>query len=742
MAVDRLRGERDALRCDLQFLESESRFTIEALERKLTTSVSDSDCTFKNLGQMKCEMDELQARLIESIADSASKMNAKNSEIQRLGLCLEGMAIAFNQLLPSCEERRPLFSDSSCSPTALKEAQDALRLLEEQYDIITHRLETTTRHRDDLLVQLQDKNAEWEREFRMADFDIDELKKMVSELNAHIDHIESERDSLALQVTNLTTDLQNAQEEISTAESRYTNLQFHQLSNMTSNEATRTLRDHIEELEARVMRRTEQIGIHQHDIRRLETNLRLQEERLSEMTTELEMMAAQKDAMVEDCADAREARDEALARVEALEDELEASGEYERLVIELIAVVLDTTARGREAIRLSKERAAGHEHDLKNQLTSLQQQLDDKVSNLLTLTQLSSQHQEGLEKANAELAQKQIQIQEILAHEDELRRSMSNLKAQLDFLHQQDHDSTIRELREQKEELERRLREQEELDTTTEDARKQVAELTQQHAEAISKLQESLLQSESALKELQLRYKSTEDNHRNVLEDATLLTKDLEKRLEKTMTDLQSLQGSQAQFHIVEREQLKKIDELEKALQEVSQNYQNVLHAREVIRDEKNHLEEDLERLQVEQARHLEGLREEHLVAQQAFERKMQTVQFKLDESIRLLDISREEVAQLVDRLREETEERVTDQQEHEEELHSAKEKTDKLEGRLREVESELSEAQNRLQQVEEQVEAAEAEKTILQQDMTTLEAEIQKLKSINRYIDAQGKER
>jgi hypothetical protein len=69
------------------------------------------------------------------------------------------------------------------------------------------------------------------------------------------------------------------------------------------------------------MSRTEQIKIHQHDIKRPETNLRLQEERLGEMTTEFEMMAAQKDAMVEDCADAREARHEALIRVERLEEE-------------------------------------------------------------------------------------------------------------------------------------------------------------------------------------------------------------------------------------------------------------------------------------------------------------------------------------------------------------------------------------------------------------------------------------
>ena len=38
--IDRLHVERDSLRCDVEFLESESRFTIEALETKLSASIS------------------------------------------------------------------------------------------------------------------------------------------------------------------------------------------------------------------------------------------------------------------------------------------------------------------------------------------------------------------------------------------------------------------------------------------------------------------------------------------------------------------------------------------------------------------------------------------------------------------------------------------------------------------------------------------------------------------------------
>jgi myosin protein heavy chain len=199
MAVDRLRGERDALRRDLQFLESESRFTIEALERKVTASVSaytESDYRVETSNQMKSEMDGLHARLTETIEDRTFKISVKNREIQRLGHCLEGMAIVSNQLLSSSAEPHPLASESLSNSTALQEVQDALGVLEEKYDASVQHLEATASHRDNLLIQLQDKDAEWEREFRMAEHDIDELKKAVSELNAHIDHVESERDSL------------------------------------------------------------------------------------------------------------------------------------------------------------------------------------------------------------------------------------------------------------------------------------------------------------------------------------------------------------------------------------------------------------------------------------------------------------------------------------------------------------------------------------------------------------------
>ena len=675
VAVDRLRVERDGLRRDISFLESESRFTIEALERKLASSsvslYSDIDPTSKTLDQMKHEMDELHAQLNEVTEEYVTRLNFKNSEISRLSLTLEGLVIVFDRMMSL--EQSSLISE---------ERQSLMKSMEEKYEVTVLCLEAMTSQRDDLLVKLQTKDADWENEIRLAQHDIDELKNAVVELNAHIDLVESERDSLALQVTNLTSDLQNAQNELTNAESRYTNLQFHQLSNMTSNEATRTLREHIEELEARVMRRTEQIGIHQHDIRRLETNLRLQEERLSEMMAELEMMAAQKDAMVEDCADAREARDEALARVEALEEELEVASENEQLVTDLIAVVVDTAARARKAIQDVKE---------------------------------SATHREGA-----------------------LRTTIAGIEAQIGDIQQQ-RDASIQDLLQQKGGLEARLENYEKAHTNNENNEKQVAELHLQHAEEVKLLQQRQVESEAAFKDLQIQYKSAEVDHQIALEEATSLVKELGDELELTKRRIEESQDSHS---VSEQQHAQRIAELEGKLKQAGQDYQSVLQTSNTIEKERCDLANMLHKMKGDHEHLMANVRDEHLGSQRTMEKRLQNLQNDAEDKARLLDVSKAEVAHLTIRLQEETDSRIVDREEYDLALESMKKEVEKLKEQLDGVRRDLLDVQSRHQRAECQVRTTEDEKTSLQQDITTLEAEIQKLKSINRYLESQSKER
>ncbi|KAG5219750.1 Wd40 containing snare-dependent exocytosis protein [Salix suchowensis] len=241
--------------------------------------------------------------------------------------------------------------------------------------------------RDELLRQSEQQNEDWSKAFEELKSSKKKVQESLEEVQARLDDItqsledtESERDSLRLQVTNLNRDLIAAQEELEESEGRYSNLQHHQLDAMTDNEATRSLRDQVHELEGRVMRRTEQIGVHQHDIKRLETNLLLHEERLTEMTMEMETLAAQKDAMVEDCASAREARDESLLEVEV--ERLESQAEQtEGTVVELIAIIVDTVARSRASINASG--ACGQQTNVK--LTARLELKDGELQELASL---------------------------------------------------------------------------------------------------------------------------------------------------------------------------------------------------------------------------------------------------------------------------------------------------------------------------------------------------------------------
>jgi myosin protein heavy chain len=288
--------------------------------------------------------------------------------------------------------------------------------------------------------------------------------------------VETERDYLNLQVANLSQDLEAAQREIADAETRYSSLQFHQLNSMTSNEATQALRMQLADQEARVLRRTELVGILQHESKRLETNLKLQEERLSEMTTELEVTAAEKDAMVEDCADARQARDAAIARVEDLEVELETlEGRVEQgdaTLCALVGVVMDTVSRSRQALRQSTGRV----------------------------------------NASAESIDWEAQVAELDKKHQDLEALVSSMEA--------GHQVEIQRLTDQLAEKDRLV--------SANDLEGELARLKVQHVEEMGLLQGRLVETASALEEAQARSEAAEERYRQVLSESTQSKQELE----------------------------------------------------------------------------------------------------------------------------------------------------------------------------------------------------------------------
>src|SRR6266404_8258215 len=89
-AVDRLRGDRDELRRQLEFLQVESKFTIEALESKINSgaTLTKAATTDENprVPQLQGEVQELLERLAR--ANSRSRMSLPSSALNspHLGL--------------------------------------------------------------------------------------------------------------------------------------------------------------------------------------------------------------------------------------------------------------------------------------------------------------------------------------------------------------------------------------------------------------------------------------------------------------------------------------------------------------------------------------------------------------------------------------------------------------------------------------------------------------------------------
>ena len=641
--IDRLRGERDSLSRDVEFLESESRFTIEALEAKLCASVStESDKTVATISQLKIEMDEKE------------------------------------------------------------------RLLQD---------------------------------------------------------VESERDSLRLQITNLMTDIQDIQEELNNAEGRYTTLQFHQLSNMTTSEATRNLRGQIEELENRVMRRTEQIGIHQHDIKRLETNLRLQEERLAEMTTELEMMAAQKDAMVEDCADAREARDGALIRVERLEEELESSDGRN---VKRLETDLRLQEERLAELTTELEMMAAQKHAMVEDCAAAREARDEALIRVERL----EEELEGTDGQNIEntviaesliatIAQTVCQARETIRLSREEYISAQNAQQRT----VQEANSSILELEQQLGAATDKLAELELL-------REQYNDLEEEHGKQQSRLQEELIRTSDSYQDLERSRDALRDENVRLTEDLIRIQKEhatqidrcreenraIEQELEQRITSLQGqieeqdlgaateksaeLELLREQYNDLKEEHAKQQSRLQEELTKSSHYYQDLERSRDALQDKNVRLTEDLNRIQKEHATEIDRCQEENRAIEQELEQQVTSLQRQIEEQGHLLDISEKEATRIRDRLQEEVEGRAQDKEQHVVALSSEKERNEDADETISQLTEELESLERNLQQTNVHLQTVEDEKLIVRQQMTELEAEVQRSKSLINYLEIQIKDR
>ncbi|THH11618.1 hypothetical protein EW145_g566 [Phellinidium pouzarii] len=314
-AIARLRSERDQLRSDLEFLQLEMHFKVQALEAKRPQE----NCNRQSSAEL-CVSQELVTML-------SGKLDAGGHVARKMEVAMSALLITVQHLHGQNDALREKFSVivTSQDVTMSKSCEEIFALnsqLDEQK--VEHSALNDTLANVQNVLQVKSQEVEQASAAIAAkDEEIAEVKLRLSDASNALEDEIDRRIALEQEVEQLESSSKTAQQELATALERCERLQATQMASLSSDGAARALAEEIKLLEGRVMRRTEQIGIHQHDIKRLETNMRLLEDRLEEVTGELDMAETEKAAMLEDCTTAREERDGAKRALEEVEIEVE-----------------------------------------------------------------------------------------------------------------------------------------------------------------------------------------------------------------------------------------------------------------------------------------------------------------------------------------------------------------------------------------------------------------------------------
>ncbi|OSD03331.1 hypothetical protein PYCCODRAFT_263209 [Trametes coccinea BRFM310] len=361
--IERLRGERDGLRRDLEFLNAENRFAVQSLEAKLVAATSTPATPVTDLAELNMlrghaqafqEQAQRSARIALALAIVAQNADEDHSvQPERIqGLVLQ-LAEA-REHLHQTEER-------------LREHEEAVKELQEKLSSNTQALGAAESQVSGLRSTIERLEAELSHErsaHAEASAALADVEGRLTAANLALTNAEAGRDALALAKTHLEQDLDTARQELADADDRHAQ-QLNAFSSGKSNAGEAALRAHIKELEARIERRTAQIGMHQHDIARLEMNLKLQEERIAEMTAEMDVAQSEKDAMLEDCRTTRDQRDEALRKCDELEEALDAIEQARGIEVEtVVRVAVDSIALRRDALVRSMREATTHRDEI------------------------------------------------------------------------------------------------------------------------------------------------------------------------------------------------------------------------------------------------------------------------------------------------------------------------------------------------------------------------------------------
>jgi chromosome segregation ATPase len=793
--VSRLRSERDELRRQLEFLQVESKFTIEALESKINSGTAITTAATTNedprVSQLQGEVQELLGRLARVNSRSRMTLPSSTTDSSRLGLIASASLVMVGHLQTQIDHNVEL------DDQARVEMLDA-----------NHHLDDIRQQRDDLLLRVEHlqsqvaTNTRIREQWQELQSDVAGKDARLSNITRALEDAESERNSLKVEMVNLQDDMASAQQALKQAEQRYSDLQNQQLSSMSTTQVNRKLKEQIEELEGRVNRRTEQIGMHQHDIKRLETNLRLQEDRIAEMTSELEIAMSEKESMVEDCADAREARDHALKKAEDLEEAVETletrlqslDKQHEVEVTTLVKIWCSVLAQSRSS---------------KSHLRSITHQMGAANADVVQrLQQVSVEHNHATTLLNKQALELELVHQTAMTHREETRDAVvalaivqtANAESRRTMLHTRDRICAL--LSDTRNELNDRFEEinslQDQLQRLRSHGDEQPAERQSADSGEVAKLQQAnadldrlraelegqLVQSREELRlaaehQDQLRADSVAVRQEitRLQADHTEELESLRGKLQQVAVDLQEVREAHAAAEKARGNLSTTNTELESHLENISQqreaDYELIaeLQSREAghtkqalglqtrldkctdelqqTSREKSELEILLQQTKTELSHANNGMQDrvsELLEERDALQESLDEVESRHAKEIdqvqgRLRDLEAE-----ADSHRAQLDKAIADQMRmratFEAELRASAERYDASRVELDGVKAQLTTLEAEFDGVDGQLQDALEEKGALEEKNTDLEAEIQRAFSMQRYLESQLKDR
>ena len=782
--IDRLRGERDDVKGHLEFSQVEHTFAVQAFQRQIlglsSATQSDRSLEVSNLEEEIRQLREEANAALAKVEDSQLEVRRSQLAASAFSVVVDhvranseyltaqsGASLRMNEELLADANRRAAIAESQ-----LSEAVQRYDQAEHNCQILSSRVEEL----QGVIQRLSQEASENRDAHRQISDDFEAAKATVDHLRKVIQEVEAERNSLNLRIAHLEDDLSTARSEHEDLQGRYKTLQSQQLSSMSSTQASRALRQQIEELEGRVKRRTEQIGLHQHDIRRLETNLRLQEDRIAEMTADIETLTNQKEAMVEDCAEAREARDHAIQRVEVLEEQVEsfeekvlsAQRERDQRDVEIATLVKvmaqaisdkrDATLQLKGLLHFKSERhqevqgqlrhAQEHIHTLNQQIRELESAIASNVQDTMDVDEDPTAIVEDLHQITVSLALSQTAYRDAIGSLSHVKGRYASSEARILSLQQElqslrDHrsaeeDASRSQLQSHIAELESTIRGLEENLEEAKSHQDQTSHLLTHAQEQLHTHAERVDEQARHIADMQAEIEKLSGAQSDQAQE-------LQRQLEKAQSELAEAVCARGEAN-AECEKLKveviaTKEELDAQVGEVQE-----------LSTVRASLEKELSEIRSTQAEELTRLREELSKATAAAEvasaeqgTMSKDRQAAIDELARVKTEFEEKLADAETRfttlqreLEETSQTRTQSEEKLQDELRFTIERSHKTEVDLhrtiRTLEANLEESSTAL-------ETAVEEKGTMEAEMTNLEAETQRSRTLSQYLEKQVKE-